>query len=487
MRVYPTRTVDYEFDDLGAAGHTGALNDRQFAYLGSRGHTGALSDRFYKFNNDTIIGLFSGSQGVWYDPSDLTTLFQDSAGTTPVTTAGQTVGKMLDKSGLGNHATQATLAQRPTYGINPITGTRNLLTYTEQFNNAAWTLTSATVTANAATAPDGTITAEKLIASATAATHSAGQNLTVPTATTYTGSVYVKAGEYNFAAVLLLTTFAAAQFIICDLTLGTIITTSGSPLATSITAVGNGWYRISITQITNAAGTAAIQVRPSNSGTTTFFTGDGTSGIYAWGAQLEVSATATAYQKVVTQYEVTEAGIASASYITFDGVDDGMVTGTITPGIDKVQVFAGIRRISDANTGMLAEFSPVVASNAGSWHMLSPAAGGTAGSGFASKGTVAAANNTVSPAAPITEVLTGIGDIAGDVNTFRKNGVATSVLTDQGTGDFLPYVLYIGRRNGTSLAMNSRSYSLIVRFGANLTAGQIASTELYVNGKTGAY
>jgi hypothetical protein len=43
--------------------------------------------------------LFSSNeQGAWYDPSDLTTLFQDSAGTTPVTTAGQPVGLMLDKS-----------------------------------------------------------------------------------------------------------------------------------------------------------------------------------------------------------------------------------------------------------------------------------------------------------------------------------------------------------------------------------------------------
>lgn len=43
--------------------------------------------------------LFAASeQGVWYDPSDLTTLFQDSAGTTPVTATGQTVALMLDKS-----------------------------------------------------------------------------------------------------------------------------------------------------------------------------------------------------------------------------------------------------------------------------------------------------------------------------------------------------------------------------------------------------
>lgn len=40
----------------------------------------------------------AGEQGVWYDPSDLTTLFQDSAGTTPVTAVQQPVGLMLDKS-----------------------------------------------------------------------------------------------------------------------------------------------------------------------------------------------------------------------------------------------------------------------------------------------------------------------------------------------------------------------------------------------------
>jgi hypothetical protein len=60
------------------------------------------------------LSLFeSGEQGVWYDPSDFTTMFQDSAGTTPVTAVGQPVGKILDKSGRGNHATQATATARP--------------------------------------------------------------------------------------------------------------------------------------------------------------------------------------------------------------------------------------------------------------------------------------------------------------------------------------------------------------------------------------
>jgi len=68
----------------------------------------------------SIAELFASSeQGAWYGPSDLSTLFQDSAGTTPVTTAGQPVGLMLDNSGNDNHATQATAAARPTYQTGP--------------------------------------------------------------------------------------------------------------------------------------------------------------------------------------------------------------------------------------------------------------------------------------------------------------------------------------------------------------------------------
>ena len=64
--------------------------------------------------------LFAGGiAGAWYGPSDIDTLFQDSAGTTPVTTAGQPVGRMLDKSGNDNHATQATAAARPIYQTAP--------------------------------------------------------------------------------------------------------------------------------------------------------------------------------------------------------------------------------------------------------------------------------------------------------------------------------------------------------------------------------
>lgn len=64
--------------------------------------------------DSAVRALFAnGEQGAWYDPSDISTMFQDSAGTTPVTAAGQPVGLIMDKSGRANHASQPTSASRP--------------------------------------------------------------------------------------------------------------------------------------------------------------------------------------------------------------------------------------------------------------------------------------------------------------------------------------------------------------------------------------
>jgi hypothetical protein len=60
----------------------------------------------------------SGEQGGWYDPSDISTLFKDTAGTDPVTAVGDVVARINDKSGRANHATQGTLASRPIYRID---------------------------------------------------------------------------------------------------------------------------------------------------------------------------------------------------------------------------------------------------------------------------------------------------------------------------------------------------------------------------------
>lgn len=78
-------------------------------------------------NGVKVFGVFdplslfdSGKQGVWYDPSDKSTLFQDVAGTIPVTAHGDPVALMRDKSGNGNHAVQTVSAARPVYRTDGI-------------------------------------------------------------------------------------------------------------------------------------------------------------------------------------------------------------------------------------------------------------------------------------------------------------------------------------------------------------------------------
>ena len=74
----------------------------------------------YDLNIFYPTALFaSGEKGAWFDANDRATLFQDAAGTIPVTAVGQKVGKWLDKSGNNNHATQSNTALQPTYQIDP--------------------------------------------------------------------------------------------------------------------------------------------------------------------------------------------------------------------------------------------------------------------------------------------------------------------------------------------------------------------------------
>lgn len=75
----------------------------------------------------TPATLFAASEaGAWYDPSDLSTLWQDTGGTVAVTADGQSVARMDDKSGNGNHLTQATAGMRPVYHTD---GTKHWLEY----------------------------------------------------------------------------------------------------------------------------------------------------------------------------------------------------------------------------------------------------------------------------------------------------------------------------------------------------------------------
>tara|TARA_R110000868_G_scaffold179574_1_gene419699 strand:+ start:16553 stop:17995 length:1443 start_codon:yes stop_codon:yes gene_type:complete len=421
----------------------------------------------------------AGEQGVWYDPSDFSTMFQDSAGTTPVTAVEQPVGRILDKSGRSNHATQATSASRPVLSARV-----NRLTYSEQFENAAWTKTNTTVTANATTDPNGNVTADQLSTTAATTIFLIGQNVTVGAAAT--ALIYTKANTTGFLQL----TFNGdtTSYFNFNLTSGVVGSSAGTVTGT-IRSVGNGWYEC----IVNNSATTVTGITWGIVGSATAtrrqtFTATGAESIYIWGADLRPTNQTTllpVYQRIAaaTDYDTT----GFPYYLRFDGTDDSLATATFTPGTDKVQVFAGVRKLSDAARAIAAEFNTGAAS-AGNWGLNAP---NTAAANYAMRsiGTIAAsAESAASFASPITNVVTGLSDISGDAVTLRVNATQVAQTTsDQGTGNFLAFPLYLGSRAGTSFRLNGNIYSLIVRFGANLDATTISNTETWVNGKTRAY
>ena len=153
----------------------------------------------------------------------------------------------------------------------------NQLTYSEDFTNGAWFKTAASVTADATTAPDGTITADKIFATATSGNHFASRSAVALTGE-FTFSVFAKASEYSF---LKLQDVNAGVFNgTFDLSAGT-----ASGTGTAIQSVGSGWYRCSITFTSSGSSVANAAVGAPS--TSINYTGDGTSGIFIWGAQLE--------------------------------------------------------------------------------------------------------------------------------------------------------------------------------------------------------
>jgi hypothetical protein len=375
----------------------------------------------------------------------------------------------------GNHATQGTIASRPTYGVVPQGGRRNLLLATDNFVTSL----PGTVATSNNQSPTGALNAYGFTENTDNTQRSAaGFN----TATGQTRSFFVRrtAGTSTRYLAILATNVAAGGAFF-NLATGTVTTNNPANFTATIQLVGDFW-RCSITRVDAVNSDLMLCITSQNtvySGSQAY-AGDGVSKFVIWGAQLEAGSAVTNYQSVTTQYDVTEAGVPSCSYLFFDGGSDFMSTSTITPGVDKVQVFAGLRKLSDA-VAMVAEFSADFGNNAGSFGAYT-----FTDFRFASRGTATEKIALGGPVAPSTQVFTGLGDISGDTSTLRLNSVQVGQSTlDQGTGNYLAYPLYIGRRNATTnLYFNGELFGLITRFGANLTPQQITSTEQWLAPKT---
>jgi hypothetical protein len=173
----------------------------------------------------------------------------------------------------------------------------NLVRYSEQFDNGTWTKVATTITSNTTNAPNGTLTADKLVSTSVSSSHSVYQNLG-SVGDTRVISCFVKKAEYRYVTLQYGT--AATRFDFDTLTF------SGGT-SNTYTDEGNGWYRISslLTATINARVTITI---PNNSGDISYV-GDDVSGTFIWGAQAETGSTATEYIPTTTTARTTFAGI----------------------------------------------------------------------------------------------------------------------------------------------------------------------------------
>jgi hypothetical protein len=190
----------------------------------------------------------------------------------------------------------------------------NLLTYSSDYTNAAWDKSNAvSVTANANIAPDGTQTSGLLVENTANTNHYMfGTATTTAVSTTY--SVYAKSAGRNY---ILLYTSAISGGYSFDLSLGVLGAVVGTaPTSQSITSVGNGWYRCSIT-FTATAASNTFRVQLMSSTTNNVYTGNGYSGAYIWGAQLEAGAFATSYIPTVASQVTRSADSASMTGTNF--------------------------------------------------------------------------------------------------------------------------------------------------------------------------
>jgi hypothetical protein len=474
-----------------------------------------------------VGGLFSpasffanGEQGWWYDPSNFATLFQDSAGTTPVTAVEQPVGLQLDLSkGLVLGPELVSGAASAYTGNGTVSTVGDTITATCTTNGTYGIRWAASNISNIWTRCVFEVVTNSASKSLNFYPNLAHPGVTVGTTTgnkTYTIFAPTASGG-NQIPVFFISGLAGESFSVRLVTVKELpgnhrfqSTSANRPVVSARVNLFVGTATLSTQSVTTRATTHTLTFTGAGSITLT-----GTAiGIYTAGTYSVTTTAGTltatvlgtvtqadlretnvgvglpAYQAVVTSTNYDSTGFPI--YIKPNGSNQFMVTNSINfSSTDKMTVWQGVRKLSDATLAILAEISIDAnpAANPGSWFIAAPRRNpGPGDYAFRTSGTASAEPNTGNLfAAPITNVLTAIGNISGDVATLRINGVqAATSSADQGTGNYGTYPAYFYMRAGTTLPFNGNDYGSIAR-GAASTAAQIANGEAYINSKTKAY
>lgn len=213
---------------------------------------------------------------------------------------------------------------------------QNLFRHSENLNDAVWTKIGCSISANNTASPDGSITADKIVENTANTLHGAIAGSSVATNTTYIGSIYVKASERGFAMIYTDAGGGNGRYISIPVDGSGQVLGAFNANSSTVTLqyVGNGWYRATIVVNTGAKSTITLEVYPSTNGTSASYLGNGTSGIFAWGAQLEAGSFPTSYIPTTTTALSRSADVCSisgADFTSFYNQSEGTFFGDATP------------------------------------------------------------------------------------------------------------------------------------------------------------
>ena len=413
------------------------------------------------------------------------------SGNPAITNVGDTRADKLNPFtvGTGNHAYQTVSTKRPVLSARV-----NLLTKTEDISSTDWSVYLV-----------ASRTATKFIPSTAGGEHYIVNSSSKSSgAVQYTAIFDVKDEGYGFSPIVIGDWSGASAsngwYFCVDVSNGnyTAPKTFGSGWTVGVVSINRdsvtGICTVTCVFTTSAVSThvgIGVYAYPSLKDTSPFsFVGNASSGIYLSKVSLvPANQSSLSYQRVNTATDYDTQGFPT--YLKFDSIDDSMQTNSIDfTATDKLTVFAGVRKLSDA-TQMIAEASASADTTNGAFNAAVVTGGSLVGGAYISlRGTQLLTSGSNVNTAPSTYVHAGKYDISAvsDKLINRVNGTQTSASGSGsgGDGNFGNHPLYIGARAGTSLFFNGHLYSLIVR-GAQSTAAQIESTEQWVNGKTAAF
>jgi len=230
----------------------------------------------------------------------------------------------------------------------------NELLYSQELDNAWWAKTDVSISANSIASPDGSLTADLITESATTGLHRVYRTLTPNGNNSF--SFFVKSNGVRWIVLAAGNTTNFGVHTSFDIQNGVVGT---SLIGTSkIENYGNGWYRCIVSGLANG-GATSLNLYLCDGDNVISYTGDGTSGVYAWGAQLEAGSYATSYiptsgTTITRAAEVCNGAGTSAEFNDSEGVLFAEISALANDGIIRAIAISdgtGFNRVNIRYTG----------------------------------------------------------------------------------------------------------------------------------------